>query len=90
MRFWLARMLVSRSTSARLHSFITSSRVAASLRSSGRSFHVLTRAAIAPEPFCGIDPPIETRSFISVVSETRQPSPGSPRRSLSGIRVSVK
>ena len=35
-------------------------------------------------------PPIETRSFISVVSETRQPSPGLPSISLSGMRVSVK
>ena len=36
LRFWLARMFVSRSTSARIHSFITSSRVAASLRSLGQ------------------------------------------------------
>ncbi len=35
-------------------------------------------------------PPIDTRSFMSVVSETRQPSPGAPRRSLSGMRTSVK
>ena len=45
---------------------------------------------MTPEPRCGIEPPIETRSFISVVSDTRQPSPTSPRRSLSGTRVSVK
>ena len=35
-------------------------------------------------------PPIATRSFISVVSATRQPSPGSPSRSLSGMRTSSK
>ena len=35
-------------------------------------------------------PPIETRSFISVVIDTRQPSPTSPSRSASGIRTSVK
>ena len=35
-------------------------------------------------------PPIDTRSFMSVVSDTRQPSPGSPRRSASGMRTSVK
>ena len=45
---------------------------------------------MTPEPRCGIEPPIDTRSFISVVSDTRQPSPTSPRRSLSGTRVSVK
>ena len=31
-----------------------------------------------PEPLRGIVPPIDTRSFISVVSDTRQPSPGLP------------
>ncbi len=43
-----------------------------------------------PEPLGGIEPPIETRSFISVVSDTRHPSPASPSRSASAIRVSVK
>ena len=45
---------------------------------------------MVPEPFCGIVPPIDTRSFMSVVSDTRQPSPGLPSISLSGMRVSVK
>ena len=90
-RFWLARMLVRRSSSARIHSFITVSRTAAFLRSSsGIEFHTLTRSAIAPVPFAGMAPPIETRSFINVVSDTRQPSPGLPRRSSSGMRTSVK
>jgi hypothetical protein len=34
--------------------------------------------------------PIDMRSFISVVSETFQPSPTAPRRWLSGITTSVK
>jgi hypothetical protein len=34
--------------------------------------------------------PIDSRSFISVVSDTRQPSPTAPRRWASGIRASVK
>jgi hypothetical protein len=34
--------------------------------------------------------PIDMRSFISVVSETFQPSPTAPRRWLSGMRRSVK
>ncbi len=83
-------MLVSRSTSARDHSFINSSRVAGSLRSSGRSAHVAVNAWIVPEPFAGIVPPIDTRSFINVVNETRQPSPGLPRISEFGIFTSVK
>ena len=43
-----------------------------------------------PEPLRGMVPPIDTRSFISVVSDTRQPSPGLPSISDSGMRVSVK
>ena len=35
-------------------------------------------------------PPIATRSFISVVCATFQPSPTSPSRWLSGIRTSVR
>ena len=34
--------------------------------------------------------PIDMRSFISVVSDTFQPSPTSPSRWLSGITTSVK
>ena len=83
-------MFVRRRTSARLHSFITSSRVAADLRSSGRLRQTLSSSAITPVPRRGIRPPIETRSFISVVSDTRQPSPGRPSISASGIFTSVK
>jgi hypothetical protein len=43
-----------------------------------------------PLPRRGTWPPIDTRSFMSVVSDTRQPSPTSPSRSLSGMRTSVK
>ena len=35
-------------------------------------------------------PPIETRSFISVVTATRHPSPSAPSRADSGMRTSVK
>ena len=45
---------------------------------------------IIPEPFGGTPPPMDTRSFMSVVSATRQPSPTSLRRSSSGMRTSVK
>ena len=45
---------------------------------------------MTPEPLAGMVPPIDTRSFISVVSETRQPSPGLPSISVAGMRVSVK
>ena len=45
---------------------------------------------MAPELRGATAPPIETRSFISVVSDTRQPSPTSPSRSASGIRTSLK
>ena len=43
-----------------------------------------------PAPLAGMPPPMATRSFMSVVSATRQPSPTSPRRSASGMRTSVK
>ena len=33
---------------------------------------------------------METRSFMSVVTATRQPSPSAPIRALSGMRTSVK
>ncbi len=51
-----------------------------------------TRSAsrIMPPSLGGIEPPIDTRSFISVVSATRQPSPTSPRRSASGMRTSLR
>ena len=76
LRFCEARRLVSRLTSASLQSFISSSLVATSLRSAGRSCQIRTAWAIGPEPRGTMAPPIETRSFMSVVSETRQPSPG--------------
>ena len=72
------------------HNCITSSRVAGSLRSSGSAAHVDVNAWMVPEPFAGMVPPIDTRSFINVVNETRQPSPGLPNISESGMRVSVK
>ena len=45
---------------------------------------------MAPEPLGATEPPIDTRSFMSVVSETRHPSPGPPSISASAMRVSVK
>jgi hypothetical protein len=60
------------------------------LRSSGSFCHVEVSDWMVPEPFWGMLPPMETRSFISVVSDTRQPSPGFPRISAFGMRVSVK
>ena len=89
-RFWLARMLVSRATSAFAHRIIKRSRVAASWRSSSISAHSRTDSAIGPEPRGAWPPPIATRSFISVVRATLHPSPVSPNRSESGIRASVK
>jgi hypothetical protein len=83
-------MLVSRATSARAHSFVTRSRAMASLRSSGSSFQTSISCAIVPDPLAGIDEPIDVRSFMSVVSDTRHPSPGLPSSSSFGIRVSVK
>jgi len=53
-----------------------------------RSGHLL--ALWVEEEIPMFAPPIETRSFIRVVSETRQPSPTLPNRSLSGMRTSVK
>ena len=81
-------MLVSRSTSARIHRAISSSLRAGS--SWPRSFQAFTASPMKPEPLAGTPPPMATRSFISVVSTTRQPSPGSLRRSESGMRASVK
>ena len=90
MRFWLARMFVSRCTSARIHSFVTASRVTRSRRSSGSDSHTFISSPIVPEPRRGMLPPIEVRSFMRVVSDTRQPSPGLPSISSLGMRVSVK
>ena len=83
-------MFVRRSTSARIHS--SDDRVPAGgvARSAGRSFQTPTNSAITPEPRCWMSPPIDTRSFISVVNETLQPSPGLPSMALAGMRVSVK
>jgi hypothetical protein len=55
-----------------------------------RWVQAFTASAMNPAPLAGIPPPIATRSFISVVSVARQPSPTSPSRSSSGIRTSVK
>ena len=43
--------------------------------------------ALPPPPLAA---PIVVRSFISVVIETRQPSPMSPMRSASAMRASVR
>ena len=45
---------------------------------------------IVPDPRAGMAPPIDWRSFINVVRDTRQPSPGAPSISLSWIFVSEK
>ena len=82
-----ARMLVRRLTSASIHSCISSSRLE---RSRSLSFQSRTASPIGPLSRGTMAPPIDTRSFISVVSDTRQPSPSSPRRSLSGMRTSVR
>ena len=55
-----------------------------------RSFQILMASATGPPPRRVTAPPMETRSFISVVTATRQPSPSAPRRAESGIRTSVK
>ena len=47
-------------------------------------------SATGPPPRRVTAPPMETRSFISVVTATRHPSPSPPRRAESGIRTSVK
>ncbi len=90
LRCWFARMFVRRSSSARIHSFISSSRVAGSRLSCGRSDHTFIAWEIVPVPRAGMVPPIDTRSFMSVVSDTLQPSPGLPSISRAGMRVSVK
>ncbi len=90
--FWAARMLVSRSTSALIHSFMTSSRRAGDRSHSGSFFQPATTAPMGPLPRFGPPPPpppMAVRSFISVVSDTRHPSPRSPMRLASGTRVSV-
>ena len=73
-----------------MYSFINSSRVDVVLRSLDSLPHNFSASRIGPDAFGGMIPPMATRSFISVVSETRQPSPGLPRVSLVGTRASVK
>ncbi|MEZ5259345.1 MAG: hypothetical protein R2705_21420 [Ilumatobacteraceae bacterium] len=90
MRICDARMLVSRRISARLQVFMTSSSRSGERRCSGAACHARTSAATVPEPRGGIAPPMETRSFMRVVSETRHPSPRWPSISLAGMRTSVK
>ncbi len=51
-----------------------------------RSFQILIASATGPPPRRVTAPPMETRSFISVVTATCQPSPSSPRRAEAGIR----
>ena len=89
LRFWPARMLVRRSTSASIHSFITASRATASRRSAGSSRQTCMSSPIGPDSRAATAPPMVTRSFMSVVIDTRQPSPTSPTRSASGTRTSV-
>ena len=90
--FWAARMLVSRSASPCTHSCITSSRWAL-VRTAGS---MLRKASIRlPSGPCWavvappIAPPMAVRSFMRVVSDTRQPSPTAPMRAASGTRTSV-
>ncbi len=54
------------------------------------AFHTFTASPMKPPPRGGVWPPMLTRSFMSVVSTTRHPSPGSLSRPLSGTRASVK
>ena len=74
LRLAAARRLVRRLTSAWTQSWVTRSRcdgvVGAVLR-----VQVSTSWPIGPEPFGGVPPPIDTRSFISVVIDTAQPRP---------------
>ncbi|CAB4918758.1 unannotated protein [freshwater metagenome] len=66
---------------------------ASTCRSAGRpgSFSPASRASDSIDrPRSLPPPPTATRSLSSVVSATRQPSPGSPSRSESGIRTSSK
>ena len=66
-----ARMLVSRSTSASIQSCISSSRVGRVRAVAGVRCHSVDSCADRrPSPCGGIAPPIDTRSFISVVSDT--------------------
>src|SRR5581483_7816688 len=88
LRIWPARMFVSRLTSASTHSFISRSRWTGSVRPV--RFQTSTATAMAPLPRLARPPPIDTRSFISVVIETRQPSPSPPRRRSSGRRTSLR
>jgi hypothetical protein len=83
-----ARRFVSRSTSASTHARITRSRRTGS--PSPWSRHVASAHWIGAQPLPKLEPPIDTRSFINVVSATRQPSPTSPSRLASGTRASVK
>ena len=83
-------MLVSRPTSPRTHRRISSSLRAPVRSDSSIAFHTATASLAAP-PRRGLPPPadpppIADRSFISVVSEARQPSPSAPIRLASGTR----
>jgi hypothetical protein len=91
LRFWEARTLVSRRASARIHSFISSSRAAGERSTASPDCQMRTASAMAPEPRAGVPPPppMVVRSLESVVMATRQPSPTSPMRSASGTRTSV-
>src|SRR3954453_4312952 len=73
-----ARRLFSRITSASLHTRIRRSSIAAERDDAGSACHSSTAEAIGPEPRGGVAPPIDVRSFISVVRLTRHPSPGRP------------
>ena len=55
-----------------------------------RSFQIRMASPTKPPPRRVTAPPMETRSFIRVVTATPHPSPSSPMRALSGIRTSVK
>src|SRR5204862_521746 len=57
---------------------------------SGCSRQTSSASPIGPEFRAATAPPIVTRSFMSVVSETRHPSPSPPMRSASGTRTTVR
>ena len=84
-------MLVSRRASLLQNNFMSVSLWAALRRSAGMSFQMRMASSIGPRRLAlpPPPPPMAVRSFMSVVSATRQPSPTSPMRWASGTRASV-
>ena len=87
------RIVVRRPTSASIQSFITRSlmtRRSVTSSSGARFSHSFMSMLMLPDPRGAVEPPRATRSFISVVVATRQPSPTAPSRFEWGTRTSVK